>query len=41
MPCARTAICRTIEINLRQALGETDLPPAVVPQRVGTADLLM
>lgn len=26
-----TAICRTIEINLRQMLGETELPPDVVP----------
>jgi putative membrane protein len=26
-----TALCRTIEINLRQMLGETDLPPAVQP----------
>ena len=25
------AICRTIEINLREALGETDLPPALLP----------
>jgi putative membrane protein len=28
-----TAITRTIEINLRQILGETELPPAVTPQR--------
>jgi ion channel-forming bestrophin family protein len=27
-----TALCRTIEINLRQMLGETELPPAVQPQ---------
>jgi ion channel-forming bestrophin family protein len=26
-----TAICRTIEIDLRQMLGETDLPPRIVP----------
>ncbi len=26
-----TALCRTIEINLRQTLGETELPPAVQP----------
>ncbi len=26
-----TALSRTIEINLRQALGETDLPPAIQP----------
>lgn len=26
-----SALCRTIEINLRQMLGETDLPPAVQP----------
>lgn len=27
-----TALCRTIEINLRQVLGERDLPPAVEPR---------
>jgi putative membrane protein len=26
-----TSICRTIEINLRQMLGETELPEQVVP----------
>ena len=26
-----SALCRTIEINLRQMLGETDLPPALQP----------
>lgn len=26
-----TALCHAIEINLRQMLGETDLPPAVQP----------
>jgi len=26
-----TAICRTIEINLRQQLGETDLPDKLEP----------
>jgi putative membrane protein len=26
-----TALSRTIEINLRQMLGETELPPAVQP----------
>jgi putative membrane protein len=26
-----TALCRTIEIDLRQMLGETDLPPAIQP----------
>jgi ion channel-forming bestrophin family protein len=26
-----TAICRTIEIDLRQMLGETDLPPKILP----------
>lgn len=26
-----SAMCRTIEINLRQQLGETDLPPPLVP----------
>jgi len=25
------AICRTIEINLRESLGETDLPPPLLP----------
>lgn len=25
------ALCRTIEVNLRQALGETDVPPMLVP----------
>ena len=28
---ALTSICRTIEINLRQYLGETELPAAVEP----------
>jgi putative membrane protein len=28
-----TALCRTIEINLRQMLGETELPPPVQPVR--------
>ena len=26
-----TAICRTIEIDLREMLGETDLPPKLAP----------
>jgi putative membrane protein len=26
-----SAICRTIEIDLRQALGETDVPPPLAP----------
>jgi len=26
-----TALCRTIEINLRQMLGESELPPPVQP----------
>jgi putative membrane protein len=38
---ALTAICRTIEINLRQMLGETDLPPPVLPKKVGKVELLM
>lgn len=38
---ALTAICRNIEINLRQALGEKDIPPALKPYRVGTVDLLL
>jgi putative membrane protein len=25
------AVCRTIEIDLRQALGETDVPPPLQP----------
>ena len=32
-----TALCRTIEIDLRQMLGETDLPPAIKPEN----DILM
>lgn len=32
-----TALCRTIEIDLREMLGETDLPPKVVPEN----DVLM
>jgi ion channel-forming bestrophin family protein len=32
-----TAICRTIEIDLRQMLGETDLPPRITPNN----DILM
>jgi ion channel-forming bestrophin family protein len=32
-----TAICRTIEIDLRQMLGETDLPPRITP----TNDILI
>jgi putative membrane protein len=27
-----TALCRTIEISLREQLGETDLPPKIEPQ---------
>ncbi|WP_261868910.1 bestrophin family ion channel [Psychrobacter sp. JCM 18901] len=26
-----TALSRTIEINLREALGETDIPPDITP----------
>jgi putative membrane protein len=26
-----TAICRNIEIDLRQTLGETDMPPRIRP----------
>ena len=32
-----TALCRTIEIDLREMLGETDLPPKVMPEN----DILM
>jgi len=32
-----TALCRTIEIDLREMLGETDLPPKVMPEM----DILM
>lgn len=35
------AICRTIEINLRQQLGEAQLPSAVVPEHVGVVDVLL
>lgn len=38
---ALTAICRTIEINVRQQLGEKELPPAVVPEHRGVVDVLM
>ena len=33
-----TALCRTIEINLRQMVGEKELPPALQPRylEVGT-----
>ena len=27
-----TALCRTIEINLREQLGETELPPKIEPE---------
>jgi len=27
-----TALCRTIEIDLREMLGETDLPNKIVPE---------
>lgn len=30
-----SSLCRTIEINLRQQLGETDLPPALKPDAQG------
>ena len=30
---AMTSICRTIEINLKQYLGEADLPPPIEPVR--------
>ena len=30
---ALTSICRTIEINLKQYLGETDLPAPIEPVR--------
>jgi putative membrane protein len=26
------SLCRTIEIDLKEMLGETDLPPAIVPE---------
>ncbi len=38
---ALSAMCRNIEINLRQQLGETALPPAVVPEHRGVVDVLM
>ncbi|MBL8957796.1 MAG: bestrophin family protein [Myxococcaceae bacterium] len=38
---ALSAMCRNIEINLRQQLGETELPPALVPEHRGVVDVLM
>jgi ion channel-forming bestrophin family protein len=38
---ALNAICRTIEINLRQQLGDTELPPPVVAEHRGTVDVFM
>jgi ion channel-forming bestrophin family protein len=35
-----SAICRNIEINLRQQLGETDLPSPLQPQQRGVAMVL-
>ena len=32
-----TALCRTIEIDLRQMLGESETPPAIQPEN----DILM
>jgi ion channel-forming bestrophin family protein len=34
-------ICRNIEINLRQALGEADLPPPITPTMVGPINVLL
>ncbi len=36
-----TSITRNIEINLRQALGETDLPPAITPTALGKSLILL
>lgn len=35
------AICRTIEINLRQQLGETELPPPIGTELVGSVPILL
>ena len=38
---ALNAICRNIEINLRQQLGETELPAAIVPDQFGNVPVLL
>lgn len=38
---ALNAICRNIEINLRQQLGETELPAAVTPELRGNVQVLL
>jgi len=38
---ALSAMCRNIEINVRQQLGEAELPPALVPEHRGVVDVLM
>lgn len=38
---ALNAICRTIEINLRQQLGETELPSPVTPELVANVPVLL
>jgi ion channel-forming bestrophin family protein len=38
---ALNAVCRTIEINVRQQLGDTELPPAVTPQLQGNFQVLL
>ncbi|MBL9039541.1 MAG: hypothetical protein JNG84_13560 [Archangium sp.] len=38
---ALSTICRTIEINVRQQLGDTELPPAAVAEHRGPIDVLM
>jgi putative membrane protein len=35
------AIARNIEIDLRQRLGDTELPPAITPERWGNLDVLL
>lgn len=36
-----SSLCRTIEINLRQQLGEDDLPPQIEPKEIGGVPVLM
>ncbi len=38
---ALNAICRNIEINVRQQMGETELPPPVAPELFGSVPVLL
>lgn len=38
---ALNAICRNLEINLRQQLGETELPPPIEPELMGRVPVLL